>query len=95
MVEAGIFIVCSAGFGFSPFDIFLLLPAFRVGDFLSPCELVGRVLRHEQFRNGWLVFIILSMKTTAFPGPFLSSFWEIFASLRTYDGRLKTHRQAA
>lgn len=39
MVGAEIFSVCSAGFGFSLFDIFLLLPAFKVGDFLTPCVL--------------------------------------------------------
>ncbi len=39
MVGAEIYIVCSARFGFSLFDIFLLSPAFKVGDFLRPCVL--------------------------------------------------------
>lgn len=39
MVGAESFFVCSAGFGFSLFDMFLPLPAFKVGDFLRSCVL--------------------------------------------------------
>lgn len=52
MVGADIYIVCSAGFGFSLFDIFLLLPAFKVGDFLRPCVLTYYDMSNLEM-DGW------------------------------------------
>lgn len=73
--------MCSAGFGFSLFDMFLLLPAFKVGDFLRPCVLVRRILRLEYSRNGWLVFITRShdnyTQGTAFKSLSCPAFGEI------------------